>query len=564
MSLFQLRTQLEHFLHPCCHFGSSGGEFCFHPSDESAAADVRTALRKKPLCYTDSVKSRMGNAAAGIAGVWLFSSAALFAQSAVAPMVDPTPPGQMHSLEQRIDRLAENLATAERQVDEDRRKMQSMQAELDDLRKTLAESGSGSSEPANASAVAQLQQAVTQIREEQEVVSSEVQQHEQTKLESASKFPVRFHGMVLFNAFVNEGVVDQLDLPTTALYRAPGQSHGSVGAGLRQTLLDFEGTGPSLWAGHISADASLDFFGGVTAGALGSPAGLARLRTAGIAWESPSDLLRFGYDGPLISPLSPTSLATVAQPALAWSGNLWTWAPQLRWEHRFSLAEDRQAGFEFGLYDPSYTAVDAIEADRSVSPGEAARQPGYETRFSYRTGKDRRALQLGVAGYYDRKNYGSGQTLDTWAGAADWVAPVTAHGQWSGEFYRGRGIGSLGGGAYRDAYTYTDPDSGQQEIGGLDSIGGWTQWKWNFSQAMQLNAVAGQDTGYADELSQSVPPNTNPLDYYARNRSLMANFIYRPWLSFVLSPEFRRISSWPTTGRVQTANVYTLSAGYEF
>jgi len=495
-----------------------------------------------------------------MAGIWLLSSVALCAQSGGAQGTDSNPAGPLHALEQRIDRLQENLADAQRQVDEDHRKMQSMQVELDDLRKTLAEAA----EPANAGAAAQLQQAVTQIRDQQEVLASEAQQHEQTKLESGSKFPVRFSGMVLFNAFVNQGAVDQPDLPSVAFYPFPGLSHGSVGAGLRQTMLNFTGTGPSLWGGRFSADVSMDFFGGVTAGTQSAPAGLVRMRTAGVSWESRSDLVRLGYDGPLISPLSPTSLATVAQPALAWSGNLWTWAPQLRWEHRFTLSEDRLLGFEFGLYDPSYTAENQIEAERSISPGEAARQPGYETRFSYRAGKDARALQLGVAGYYDRKTYGLGNTLDTWAGAADWMLPVTARAQWSGEFYRGRGVGSLGGGAYNDDYTYVNPQTGNQEIGGLDSVGGWTQWKWRFRQTMQLNAVAGQDTGYAGELRMSVPTSYNLLNYYARNRSLMANFIYRPWLSVVLSPEYRRISSWPITGKVQTANVYTISAGYEF
>jgi hypothetical protein len=499
-----------------------------------------------------------------LASVWLFSPVMLSAQSSGTSIANPAQTDQMHALEQRIDRLADNLTAAQRQVEEDRIKMQTMQAELDDLRKTVAEGSSNSTGVANAGAVEVLQQAVTQIRDEQDVISSEVEQHEQTKLESASKLPVRFSGMVLFNAFVNEGVVDQPDLPTLAEYRTPGQSHGSVGAGMRQTLLNFEGRGPKLWNGQLSSDVSLDFFGGVTAGTDSAPAGIVRMRTAGITWESATDLLRLGYDGPLISPLSPTSLATVAEPALAWSGNLWTWAPQLRWEHRFTISDDRQVGFEFGLYDPSYTAEDAIEAERSVSAGEAARQPGYETRFSYRAGKDERALQLGVAGYYDRKNYGSGETLDTWAGAADWELPLSAHGQWSGEFYRGRGVGSLGGGAYYDFYNYTNPQSGLLEIGGLDSTGGWTQLKWRFSQTMQLNAVFGGDSGYADELRESVPTNYNPLDYYARNRTLMANFIYRPWLSFVLSPEFRRISSWPIVGNAHTANVYTLSAGYDF
>jgi hypothetical protein len=499
-----------------------------------------------------------------MACVVLLAAVPLAAQSGAAPAADSAPADRMRALEQRIDRLAQNLASAQSQVEEDRLKMQAMQAEIDDLRKSLAESGGKPSPPEIENTAAQLQQAVEQIREQQEVISAEVKQHEQTKLESASRLPVRFHGLVLFNAYVNQGVVDQSDLPTSALEREPGQSHGSVGATLRQTMLSFDGTGPQLWGGRLLADASLDFFGGVTAGALSAPAGLARLRTAGITWQWPDDLLRAGYDGPLISPLSPTSIATVAQPALAWSGNLWTWAPQVRWEHGFTLAEDRRVDLELGLYDPSYNAEYAIDAYRSISPGEAARQPGYEMRLSYNAGKDARALQLGASGYYDKKNYGAGQTVDTWAGTADWKLPITSRANWSGEFYRGRGIGSLGGGAYRDAYTYRNYATGEVVTRGLDSTGGWTQWQWNFTQTMQLNAVAGQDTGYAGELGYTIPQGDDPFNYYARNRTLMANFIYRPWSSFLFSPEFRRLDSWPIYGQVQTANVYTLSAGYEF
>jgi hypothetical protein len=503
-------------------------------------------------------------AMAAMMGLQLIAPALLGAQSASAPAAAPHADADLQALARRIDRLTETLAAAQRQVDEDHQRMQAMQAELEELRKKVAANEPGSAGQEGASAAGQLQQAVTQIREEQDVLASQVRQHEQTKMESGSKFPVRFHGLVLFNAFVNEGAVDQPDMPTAALLRVPGQSHGSVGAGLRQTLLSFEGTGPTLWNGHLFADASLDFFGGVTAGGLGAPAGVARMRTAGITWEWKNDLLRAGYDGPLISPLSPDSLANVAQPSLAWSGNLWVWAPQLRWEHRFALAGDRQAGLELGLYDPSYNALNTVGSYGSVSPGEAARQPGYEMRLSYRAGKDSRALQLGASGYYDRKNYGDGQTMDAWAGNADWRLPVAGRGQWSGEFYRGRGIGSLGGGAYRDAYTYIDPVTYKTEIGGLDSIGGWTQWQWKFRQTMQLNAVAGQDTGYASELRADMAEYSNALDYYARNRSLMANFIYRPWSSIVFSPEFRRMTSWPISGSANWANVYTVSAGYEF
>jgi hypothetical protein len=236
----------------------------------------------------------------------------------------------------------------------------------------------------------------------------------------------------------------------------------------------------------------------------------------------------------------------------------------LRWEHRFPFAEHRHAAFEFGLYDPSYNALTELEAYRSVTAGEAARQPGYEMRLSYRTGEDPKALQVGLSGYYDRKYYGNSHTVDAWAGVADWRLSVSSHNQLSGEFYRGRGIGSLGGGAYRDSYTYSDPITGNQDVRGLDSIGGWAQWQMNFTQTMQLNAVAGQDTGYGNELRAAAPQYSNVLYFYARNRSFMANFIYRPWSSIVFSPEFRHLTSWPISGRANWANVYTISAGYQF
>jgi hypothetical protein len=500
---------------------------------------------------------------AGIVGLQLMTTM-LVGEQPSNSATDHIPAERLHRLELRIDGLTEALAAAERQVEEDRRGMQAMRTELEELRKTLTDGGPDTAERVNARATGQLQQAVSEVREEQEMLGSEVRQHEQTKLESSSKFSVRFRGLVLFNAFVNEGAVDQPDLPTSALQRIPGQSHGSVGAGLSQTMLSFEGTGPSLWNGRLFADASLDFFAGVSAGGLSAPAGLARMRSAGIAWEWSRDLLRAGYDSPLISPLSPDSLADVAQPSLAWSGNLWVWAPQLRWEHRIALSGGRETTVELGLYDPSYSQVNAVEANRSVTPGEAARQPGYEMRLSYRAGNNSSALQMGASGYYDRKYYGSGQTVDAWAGAADWRLPVTAHGQWSGEFYRGRGIGSLGGGAYPDAYTYADPETNETETSGLDSIGGWTQWQWNFNRTMQLNAVAGQDTGYAGELRSNMTPGPDWLGYNSRNRSLMANFIFRPWSSVAISPEFRRLTSWPIAGTANWANAYTLSAGYQF
>ena len=60
------------------------------------------------------------------------------------------------------------------------------------------------------------------LEEEYQLLSGKVDDQYQTKVESASKYRVRLSGIVLMNLFSNQGVVDNIDLPTLA-YRAPGR-----------------------------------------------------------------------------------------------------------------------------------------------------------------------------------------------------------------------------------------------------------------------------------------------------------------------------------------------------
>jgi hypothetical protein len=131
MSVIQSRTQLEQFSNSCAVFSFVRGGFF---------------LREKPHIILLPVYSNWRTAVARLASVWLFSPVILFAQSAGTSIANPAPAGQMQALEQRIDKLAENLTAAQRQVEEDRLKMQSMQAELDDLRKTVAAGSRDSAE----------------------------------------------------------------------------------------------------------------------------------------------------------------------------------------------------------------------------------------------------------------------------------------------------------------------------------------------------------------------------------------------------------------------------------
>jgi hypothetical protein len=484
--------------------------------------------------------------------------AALAANAQTASAPDP-------SVSQQLEKLAAALRATQQQVDQSQQQIQQMQAEIDRLRALLAAKDTPPKPAGQPTAPATATDS-SETSEDIDILKSSSAQQQQTKVESSSKFPVRLTGLVLFNAFVNDGTVDQIDLPSSALLPSTTSSNTSVGASLRQTILGLEGTGPVLGGAQTSARVSMDFFGGVTGSATTGPAGTVRLRTAAISAAWAHDTLEANYDTPLISPLSPDSFATVAQPSLAWSGNLWTWAPQFIWTHSHPLAKaDRAFTFQLGLLDTQTLNAASNLTQRSIGAGEASGQPSYETRLAYSSGKDEHHFELGIGGLYGRQDYKGNQRVDTWATTADWRVTFGSRLHLSGELYRGRGLGDLGGGAYRNTVTYSFPSSTATYLRALDAEGGWLQWSYKLSSTLSANASVGQDSASGNELRNSVPlSGAGPIFFYARNRSIVGNVIFRPWSSIIVSPEYRRLQSWPILGRVNTANIYTLTFGYQF
>jgi outer membrane murein-binding lipoprotein Lpp len=475
-------------------------------------------------------------------------------------------------LEERIERLATSLESAQSQVDGLRKEMEVLRSDL-----KAAKVGSAGTVAGVPPAEERAEDELGPLRENQDVLAAEVKQHEQTKVESQSKFPLRVTGLVLFNAFVNEGVVDVVDLPTSALRRAANVSHGAAGGSMRQTWLGLEGQGPVFGAVHTSARVGMDFFGGVGGAINSGSTGSARLRTAAIRGETNSEMFEARFDEPLISPLSPSSLANVAQPSLAWTGNLWTWAPELRWQHTQPVGEARTLNIEVGLRDPYLAGLQTYNETRVPSPVELSRRPAFEARVSFGSAANAHTRidgysndsvegwRIGGGGSYARESYAGGISIDTWALTADWQVPLQRWLRLSGEAYKGTGLGGLGGGAYRDVVQGADRVTGVTRTIGLDAGGGWVQLQADATRRLQVNAAFGQDAGSGSELRLLILPTPySALGYYARNRGITGNLIYRPWRSVVLSPEYRRIISWPISGSRNVANIFTLSAGYFF
>jgi len=163
----------------------------------------------------------------------------------------------------------------------------------------------------------------------------------QTKVESGSKYRLRLSGMVLLNLFTNRGAVTTADLADwvdgpDALGRA-----NSTDLSLRQSQIGLEVFGPEVAGAKTRGDVQVDFAGGFPRTVNGITAGLMRLRTGTIHLDWAHTSVVAGQDSPFFSALSPTSFATVAEPAFAYAGNLWTWTPQVRVEHRLTLTETR-------------------------------------------------------------------------------------------------------------------------------------------------------------------------------------------------------------------------------
>jgi len=188
------------------------------------------------------------------------------------------------------------------------------------------------------------------------------------------------------NLASNQGVVDSIDLPTLAYVRPPGDSGGSFGATLRQSEIGFEAFGPTVAGAKTKADLQLDLAGGFPSIPNGINSGLVRLRTATMRMDWASTSVVVGQDAIFFSPNSPTSFATLAIPALTYAGNLWSWVPQIRVEHRVRLEKSRACYSKEDSRSGKRGSTGCSARYKLLPAGgawEASRQPAYGSRIAW-------------------------------------------------------------------------------------------------------------------------------------------------------------------------------------
>jgi prefoldin subunit 5 len=463
-----------------------------------------------------------------------------------------------------------------------RAEMQELRQELQDTRKLLApltastNAGPATSAPAESTAAASrntsdtaatadLGSRVQKLEESAQLLGSKIDEQYQTKVDTAGKYRARLSGIVLMNAFRNVGGSDNLDLPDYAQPPALGTtSQASFGATLRQTEIGLEIFGPNLAGAKSSASVQFDFAGGFPATNNGVNFGIVRMQTASVRLDWKRTSVIAGQDSLFISPLSPTSFASLAIPTFAYAGNLWGWTPQLRVEHRFDLSDQQTLTLQGGILDNLDWEPPSNSYFRAATAGESSGQPAYALRTAWSRPVFDRPMTFAVAGYYGRQDWRWGHDIDAWAGMTDWQIPILRRLTLSGEFYRGRGVGGLGGAIGQTILYNGNPANATTSIRGLDSAGGWSQLKFQLTRKLELNGVFAEDNAFASDVRGFATDANNFAPILGRNHGLLGNLVYRPRSDLLLSAEFRRLHTFPVFDSASVTNQINLAMGILF
>jgi hypothetical protein len=485
--------------------------------------------------------------------------------------------------QQQIAKLKDAMSAAQAQIQDAQKQLLDMQQQIMALEERVAsEKGATQSpaiEPATqtastaSAATTASQQSIDDIRDRQDLQESEITTQEQTKVESESKFPVKISGLLLLNGFVNTRAVDMAQTPTVAVGGA-----GSTGLTLRQTILGFDARGPHLLGARSYANLRVDFNGvssqtsnaAAYTGYYNGNTAFLRLRTAhaGLKWSSTEAF--FSLDRPIISPETPTSLTAVAEPGLAWAGNLWTWNPQVGVAQDLHLGRSSALVVQGALIDvgdapATANPLAAIGSPFNASTAESSRWPGLEGSITFlNTNRREEGTHFGGGWYFAPHLTPTGQRFNAWAGTAFGNVNLPLKLRLTSSFYRGVALGGLGGGGFKDYGYRLSINNDGYAFRPLGDIGGWAQLKEKVNERLEFNAAFGLDNVFADHFRYYAVPNGTIYQNLARNRAYTANAIYSPSAYLMFSIEYRHLQSYPILGSGTSSDVVGLGAGYRF
>ena len=467
----------------------------------------------------------------------------------------------MRQLQREVQELRQSVDELRGEAAQYRVETQQLREEITRARTEPAAGPSGLSGQPAAPPSNETEQRIAKVEDDLQLLSGKVDDQYQTKIESGSKYRVRVFGIALFNLFGNRGTVNNIEDPSLAADQGPMASSGSFGGTLRQSILGLETFGPQLAGAKTRADLQFDFAGGSPEVANGVAFGLARLRTATMRMDWANTSIVGGQDSLFFAPLSPTSFASLAEPPLSYAGNLWSWIPQLRVEHRQAISDTSNLTFKAGILDSLTGEIPNYGYGRQPTAGEQSGQPAYAAHVGYKHGASDRAPQVGMGAYFNRQDWGFQRKVDGWAAIADWTLPMSRWFALSGEFYRGRAIGGLSGGVGQTVLLSGPLADRVTLVDGLATAGGWAQLKFTPAPKWEFNSAWGLDNPYAVDFRRFPLP---PGYLSERNGGFMTNMIVHPRSDLLFSFEYRHLRTLSFPSDIESANHFNVAMGVLF
>lgn len=488
-------------------------------------------------------------------------------ESHIAAQTQTTQISPPATTEEKVEHLTAAVAQVEAQMLASQKQLQELRQDLAALKAQLAaeknspESLAQSSTNNGGVSAATPPATLDEIRERQAMEESQIATHELTKVETQSKYPLKLSGLLLFNGFVN---TRQVDVSAAPSYAIPGP--GSTGLSLRQTVLGFDLRGPHIFGASSRGDLRVDFFANDTQSNYAA-SGILRLRTAHVDLDWQHTQAFAELDRSILEPNEPTSLVAIAQPELAWAGNLWNWNPQVGVSHEFAISDSSNFRVQAALIDTFDPQWPGSTSTATVTQTESSRWPGTEARFAFQHGGRDGMAEFGAGGYFSPHRTAEGDGFDAWAATADLHLPVTRLFDFTVNAYRGQALDGLGAGGYVNyyyAYAY-----GYPELHALDDVGGWAQLKARAGRRVEFNAGYGIDNPFAKEAKAAavyLAGFTSHPTYpgLARNRAFYSNAIWSPSAYLQFSLEYKRLWTNFASGPTAFSDSIGLGAGYKF
>jgi hypothetical protein len=462
-----------------------------------------------------------------------------FLMVAQSPQDVPRP--DLARIEARLDRLEqENRALTE--------EVRDLRAELAAARTppaaapaaVVADKAAG--KPADSTAAAADATAPPATVEERlDIVERRVDEQSQTKVEAAQRFPIRIAGMALFNTFGNSAQSGGVDYPTVA---APQAGAGHAGATMRQTILGLEFRGPhSFWGGNVHGSVYMDFYQG--AAPLDE---WIRLRTGDIQIDWKTRSIMAGVDKPIFNPREPSSLAQVGVSPLTGTGNLWLWLPQVRFEQDIAFTPSTGVRARVGVL--ATHEVTPYGSPPLINSQVEPVRPALEGRLeAYHNLDSNRKLELSF-GFHTSNTHDSGVSIPSNLLSADWFFNPWKRVEFTGAFFSGENVASLGTGAINQGYYVVG-----RYAEAINSLGGWGQFTIHAARRIDFHLFTGQQAYEAQQLHQGS---------VGRNLLYGGNIYFRVAPNVLLGPEITQIRTLYLGLGTRINNHYDLALAYLF